>query len=182
VESSVSFVLPRNVEILRLTGTADINGTGGFAPEAIVGNTGNNVLDGGGGYDVITAKAGDDTLIGGLGADSLVGDEGNDVFLFNNVNESRPGQANRDFINGFVHGEDRIDLSTIDANVFTTPNDAFVFVNNAAFSGAAGEVRWFTFGGGNYNIVEADVNGDRVADMQIFVNLTNIMFETDFIL
>jgi len=182
VESFISYTLTSNLEILRLQGTADINGTGGFAPEAIVGQAGNNVLDGGGGYDVITAKDGDDTLIGGLGADSLVGDGGADVFDFNNINESRPGQANRDFINGFVHGEDLIDLSGIDANTLTGANDAFDFIGSNAFSGTAGELRSFTFSGGNFNIVEADVDGDGIADMQIFVNLTNTMTSDDFIL
>jgi Ca2+-binding RTX toxin-like protein len=182
VESWISYFLPSNVEILRLMGTANLNGAGGFAPEALVGQAGDNVLDGGGGNDVITAKAGNDTLIGGVGADTLVGDAGNDVFLFRSIFESRPGQANRDFINGFVNGEDKIDLSGIDANINTTENDAFFFIDSVAFHGIAGEMRFFTFGGGNYNIVEADVDGDGSADMQIFVNLTNEMLPGDFIL
>jgi Ca2+-binding RTX toxin-like protein len=182
VEAWINYTLPTNIEILRLQGSANLNGFGNFAPEALVGNTGNNLLDGGGGNDVLNGKDGNDTLIGGLGADSLVGEAGRDVFVFRNVNESRPGQANRDFINGFENGLDRIDLSQIDANSLTTFNDAFTFIGTAAFSGVAGQLRWFTFGGGNFNIVEADVNGDRVADMQIFVNLTNVMEAGDFIL
>jgi len=182
VESWISFTLPANVEILRLMGSADINGTGGAAPEALVGNSGNNVLSGGGGNDVITAKDGNDILIGGGGRDYLVGNAGADVFVFTAVSDSRPGTANRDFINGFVHGEDLIDLSDIDANSLTGADDAFSFIGNAAFSGTAGELRFFTFGGGNFNIVEADVDGDGVADMQIFVNLTNFMTNSDFLL
>ena len=182
VEAWISYTLPRNVEILRLQGTDNLNGTGGAAPEALVGNTGANDLRGNGGNDVLNGKAGDDTLIGGAGADSLVGEGGADVFVFTAVADSRPGQANRDFINGFERGIDRIDLSLIDANSGTGDNDAFTFIGSAAFSGVAGQLRFFTFGGGNFNIVEADVNGDRVADMQIFVNLTNVMVGADFVL
>ena len=183
VEAWISYTLPRNVEILRLQGDADIDGFGNAAPEALVGNTGRNTLEGGGGNDVLNGKAGDDTLVGGTGADSLVGEDGADTFVIRAVSESRPGQANRDFINGFFRAEgDRIDLSLIDANSGTAGDDAFTFIGSAAFSGVAGQLRFFTFGGGNFNIVEADVNGDRVADMQIFVNLTNSMQESDFIL
>ena len=91
----------------------------------------------------------------------------------------------RDFINGFVHGIDHIDLSLIDANALSGADDAFTFIGNAAFQvGAAhaGSLRYFTFGGGNLNIIEADRNGDGAADMQIFVNLTNFMQAGDFFL
>ena len=183
VESWINYTLPQNVEILRLQGTENLIGAGGFAPEALVGNSADNILYGGGGNDVLNGKAGNDTLVGGAGADSLVGEDGADVFLIRDVSESRPGQANRDFINGFFRAEgDRIGLAMIDANANTAGDDAFTFIGNAAFSGVAGQLRYFTFGGGNFNIVEADVNGDRLADMQIFVNLTNVMQESDFIL
>jgi Ca2+-binding RTX toxin-like protein len=183
VESWIDYTLTSNLEILRLQGTAALRGFGGFAPEALVGNVGNNLLDGGGGNDILNGKDGNDTLIGGLGADTLVGEAGADRFLFRTIAESRPGPAARDFINGFFRAEgDRIDLGQIDANSLTAANDAFTFIGSAAFSGVAGQLRFFTFGGGNFNIVEADVNGDRVADMQIFVNLTNTMQASDFIL
>ena len=183
VEAWISYTLPRNVEILRLQGNEILSGSGNAAPEALVGNSAQNILNGDGGNDVLNGKAGNDTLIGGNGADSLVGEGGADIFVFNAVTQSRPGAANRDFINGFFRAEgDRIDLLAIDANTNTAGDDAFTFIGNAAFSGVAGQLRFFTFGGGNFNIVEADVNGDRVADMQIFVNLTNTMQESDFIL
>ena len=182
VESWISYTLPRNVEILRLQGSADLDGTGNAAPEALIANAGRNRLDGGGGNDVLNGKGGNDTLTGGLGADSLVGETGRDVFVIRSTAESRPGQGNRDFINGFVHGEDRIDLSGIDANALTQGDDAFTFIGTSGFTGVAGQLRVFTFGGGNFCIVEADTNGDRVADMQVFVNLTTGMGAGDFIL
>ena len=182
VESWVSFTLPTNVEILRLQGEADLAGTGNAAPGALVGNVGRNQLDGAGGNDVLNGKSGDDRLIGGLGADSLVGEAGRDVFVIRSVAESRPGQGNRDFINGFARGQDLIDLSGIDANALTAQDDAFAFIGSAAFSGVAGQLRYFSFGGGNFCIVEGDTNGDRVADMQIFVNQRSSMVQEDFVL
>jgi Ca2+-binding RTX toxin-like protein len=182
VYAYVDYQLGANTEILRLIGDTDIDGSGNFAPESLVGNSGDNQLDGSGGNDRINGKDGDDVLIGGAGADTLVGEAGADIFRFNAVSDSRAGAASRDFINGFVTGEDRINLSQIDANSTLAGNQAFSFVGDSAFSGSAGELRFFTFGGGNYNIVEVDVNGDRIADMQIFVNLTNQMVSSDFIL
>jgi Ca2+-binding RTX toxin-like protein len=63
VQSSVTFVLPTNVENLTLTGTANINGTGNVADNIIFGNSGNNTLTGGGGIDTMAGGLGDDTYI-----------------------------------------------------------------------------------------------------------------------
>ena len=89
----------------------------------------------------------------------------------------------RDFINGFVHGQDRIDLSVIDANSLTGANDAFSFIGTAAFQAGAvhaGSLRYLTFAMSASSRPTA--NGDATADMQIFVNLTNFMAGTDFVL
>lgn len=189
VESWISFHLggpedrSRNLEILRLQGDVDLTGHGAAAPEALVGNFGHNRLDGGGGTDVLNGKQGNDTLIGGLGADSLVGEHGADVFLIRSAAESRPGQDNRDFINGFVRAQgDRLDLSGVDADSRTAINDPFTFIGDAAFSGVAGQLRVFTFGGNAFCIVEADVDGDGAADMQVFVNGIAQLVVGDFVL
>ena len=47
--------------------------------------------------------------------------------------------------------------------------------------GSGGQLRFANYGG-NYVIVEADWQGDGVADMQIFVNGTASMTASDFIL
>lgn len=62
VQSSVTYVLPDNVENLTLTGFALANATGNAQDNHIVGNSYNNILDSGSG--------GLDTLQGGLGNDT----------------------------------------------------------------------------------------------------------------
>lgn len=185
LSSSVTITLPANVEILRLLGGADINGTGSAAPDSIVGNTGLNILTGGGSNDTLNGKAGNDILIGGTGLDTLVGDTGADTFKYNAVADSRTGAANRDFINGFTRGSDKIDLSAIDANPFSANDSAFTFKGTAAFgtSGAAsaGQLR-ISFATGNFVILDADVQGDGIADMQIVVNGVMTLGAGDFVL
>jgi Ca2+-binding RTX toxin-like protein len=63
VRSAVSWTLGDAVEILVLTGTGAINGTGNAADNAIEGNAGANVLSGGEGYDVLVGGAGNDTYV-----------------------------------------------------------------------------------------------------------------------
>jgi Ca2+-binding RTX toxin-like protein len=73
VIASVSHTLSVNLENLTLTGVANLNGTGNFRDNVIVGNSGNNVLSGLGGNDTMVGGAGSDTLLGGDGNDRLRG-------------------------------------------------------------------------------------------------------------
>jgi Ca2+-binding RTX toxin-like protein len=156
----------------------------------LVGNSGNNVLNGGDGNDYIVGGAGNDTLSGGAGNDTLIGGAGSDIlnggtgndrFDFDLVSDSPAGPALRDsIVGGFAHGFDLIDLATIDANTLVGGNQAFSFIGSAAFSGVAGQLRYTNYSGNV--IIDADVNGDSLADMQILVAGTNFMAGTDFIL
>jgi VCBS repeat-containing protein len=69
VNSTVSFVLSGNVEVLNLTGTAAINGTGDAGYNRIYGNAASNIIDGGAGADQMT---------GGQGADVYIVDDAGD--------------------------------------------------------------------------------------------------------
>jgi len=177
VEASLTHTLAENVEVLRLQGTSDLNGTGNASNNALVGQSGDNVLEGMAGFDIITAKDGDDTLIGGADLDWLVGNGGADVFVYENITDSLAGQKERDLINGFDHGQDLIDLSAIS-------DDDLMFIGADAFDGAGtGQVSYASWESlGNWNIVSIDADGDGQVDMQIFVNQTDTMSASDFIL
>ena len=60
VSSSVSYILPVNVETLTLTGNATISATGNDLNNSITGNTAANFIDGGAGHDVLNGGSGID--------------------------------------------------------------------------------------------------------------------------
>lgn len=103
-------------------------------------------LGGAGGNDLINGKEGGDILIGGRGADTLVGEAGADVFRYLSHLDSPAGASTRDFINGFEHGQDKIDLTALDGNLSTAAREGFRFISGQAFSGSAGEIRSFSWG------------------------------------
>lgn len=165
VNSWVSHTLSADVENLFLRGGAEIGGTGHGGANSLTGNDVPNRLGGGGGNDRLTGRGGGDTLTGG---------SGNDIFDYNALSDSRAAKVDR--ITDFVRGQDKIDLTTLDANGALTGDQAFKFIGSAAFSGAAGELR---FAASN---VYADVNGDRLADLVIQVDALSALSASDFLL
>jgi len=89
VISSVSYSLGSDLDLLTLTGTGNLNGSGNELSNNITGNDGINNLNGGAGNDRINGGAGNDTLTGGTGNDTLTGGTGNDSFYFSSPSERR---------------------------------------------------------------------------------------------
>lgn len=135
---------------------------GGAGNDTIRGGLGADSLFGGTGNDTISGGLGDDRITGGDGADRMDGGLGRDVFVF----EDTDGSTDR--ILDFNRGQDKIDLSAIDANGATAANDNFAFIGSAAFSNVAGQLR---FAGG---VLQGDVNGDGVADLIVQLNVNNL--------
>jgi len=118
-------------------------------------------------------------IVGGLGGDTMSGDEGADRFVFGRSDFR--GLVGTDRILGFSQGEgDLIDLSAVDA-VRGGGDDAFAFIGSAAFSGAAGELRFQPTGAGEAR-VEADITGDGVADFAFRVAGDASLTADDFVL
>ncbi len=135
-----------------------IFGAGGA--DTLLGGAGNDVLTGGLGNDSLVGGADIDVLEGGLGADTLSGGIGNDVFRWRAAD---PGAVN--LVLDFVQGQDRIDLSLIDAQPFTPAvNDAFVLVASHTI-GTQGEVTQALVNGRRE--VQVYIDGDAVADIVI---------------
>ncbi|MGV8854179.1 MAG: M10 family metallopeptidase C-terminal domain-containing protein [Devosia sp.] len=156
--------------------TAATNGA-----DHLLGDAKANVMDGLGGNDVIEGGAGIDHLIGGAGYDTLTGGAGNDVFVFRSASEigDRPGA--RDIITDFTQGQDKIDLSGIDANGAVAGHQDFTFVegNDSSFSNTPGELAWHTAGGNT--IVQGDLDGDGVHDFEIELTGNVSLKASDFI-
>jgi hypothetical protein len=166
------------IELMVVSGTTGVTLTGNETVNRIVSGAGNDTLDGRAGNDRLEGGVGDDTLIGGAGFDILYGGDGDDVFKFNALADS-PAGSGRDVIKDFVIGNDRIDVSAIDA-VAGGSDDAFTWLSTSAFTGNAGELRQSTQGGST--IVSGDVDGDRVADFQVALTGNLTLTTDDFIL
>jgi Ca2+-binding RTX toxin-like protein len=100
VRASVSYEIGDNIEILVLTGTDNIDGTGNTMANTIIGNDGGNTLSGMAGNDTLEGGAGYDSLDGGVGEDSLLGGDGNDTLLGGSENDTLDGGAGRDLLAG----------------------------------------------------------------------------------
>jgi VCBS repeat-containing protein len=139
-------------------------------------------LFGGAGGDDLLGGVGNDLILGGLNGDRLSGGGGNDVFRYQSTEDSR-SSGNRDGIQDFSAG-DLIDLQRIDADVNTDGNQAFTFIEDAAFSGVAGQLRAVKTDGFPFWTVEADVDGDRNADMTFFIDTidADLITASDFML
>jgi Ca2+-binding RTX toxin-like protein len=129
------------VTVSLAVGTAQATGGSGSdtltSIENLIGSGFNDSLTGNAGHNVLDGGAGNDLLTGGVGRDMLTGGAGSDTFDFNALSEMGLTSATWDVINDFVHGLDRIDLSTLDANAALAGNQAFSApVVGGTFSGA----------------------------------------------
>jgi serralysin len=171
IESSISLALrdiSQNVEELKLTGTANLNGTGNALDNLIAGNAGNNVLD------------------GALGADTMIGGEGDDTYILDDLGDvvtEYTGQGT-DTVKGGISLDLRLISQKVENIVLTGTGNIDGYGNglnnvitgndgNNVLNGAWGND---TLDGGAGNDTLSDDNGNDVffggagADLFIFVD------------
>ena len=131
----------------------------------------------------IAFGAGIENAVGGAGNDRitangmqnrLTGGGGGDVFTFTQ-HDAQAGWLRSDgkkllpdTIADFVSGQDRIDLSAIDAVRGTGANEAFSWIGAGAFTNVAGELR--AVARGSFIQIEGDTDGNGVADLVILAS------------
>ena len=143
---------------------------GGTDDDTLAGDRGSDVLEGGTGndllfasgrcglgessrsHDVLNGGVGDDTLVAGRGFDEMSGGQGADTFRFRAVADA----SGSDRITDFRQGQDRIDLSQIDANGATPGDDAFVFRAAGSPFTHPGEVSYAIRGEMTYVMLNTD--------------------------
>ena len=174
--------------------------TGTAAANTLVGTNDGDLFRGLAGNDVIRALGGGDTIFGGLGADRQTGGLGKDTFFLTSLFDSAKGQSGlingvfnaaqgsglRDIVTDFTRGQDKLNLSTIDANTKIGGNQAFAWRGTGNFTGVAGQLieRLYNPAGtaGDKSIVYGDVNGDGKADFQIELTGLKVLGVNDFAL
>lgn len=169
VQSSATMTLGANLENLTLTGSSAINGSGNGLNNTITGNSAAN------------------TLTGGAGMDTLIGGAGKDTFVFSTVSDTGTTANASDVITDFVRGQDKINLSAIDAFAASASNDAFIWKGTAAFNSTTqGEVRFQKFDvtgtANDYTMVWIDNDNDTGIEVAIRLSGLYDLTASDFIL
>jgi Ca2+-binding RTX toxin-like protein len=109
IQSSVSFTAPTNVNVLQLTGTANISASGNNASDTLIGGAGN------------------DTLVAGGVPDTLIGGTGNTTFV---VNDSR------DVVQNTTGANDTVQSSATTFTLATNVN-TLILTGSGALTGIA---------------------------------------------
>lgn len=142
--------------------------SGGSGNDTLLGWTGNDTLLGGAGTDSLSGEANNDLLNGGQGKDYLYGGSGYDKFVFNAASDSS-GFA-PDYIGGFEFGGygtgDKIDVSAIDANVWSIGNQAFTW--GGTWNKGIGYLYAEEAGNGN-TVIKGNVDYDSYAEFAVVV-------------
>jgi hypothetical protein len=139
---------------------------------AFVGTKRRDVLTGNLLSNTIRGRKGNDWLQGGLGIDNLTGGRGRDRFVYTDAAESSAAQP--DIVK---RGRgDRFVFSAFDGDSTAEGRQSLEFIGKSAFSGVAGEMR------GTRSVLEADLNGDSLADFAVNLRGNLLVTARDLVL
>jgi Ca2+-binding RTX toxin-like protein len=190
-----------SIEAFDLTSFNDVF-RGADGDDKVIARAGDDQLFGGGGNDTLVGDEGNDILVGGIGSDALIGEQGADVFKYTAVEDSSGALVNGVFqiddITDFTQGEDKIDLSAIDANGALAGDQAFTFLENPPTSNVdvdhpAGTddpapitdwtgLVWSETDGNGHTMIFVSTDADADAEMQIYMPQAIQLHASDFIL
>ena len=113
----------------------------------------------------------------------MTGGAGADIFRFEAKGDS-PASSLRDVINDFTVGQDKIDLSMIDANssIFARGDQSFNLIGTGARFTAPEQIRYSyqMIGGREYTIVEGNTDTGSAADFSIALLGHHFLSANDF--
>lgn len=148
--------------------------------DLIKGRDGDDLLEGHRHDDRLVGGEGDDVLVGGAGKDVLIGDDGADTFAFRELADSPAGPGRDRILDFNPRWDDVVDLSAVDADAGAPGDQAFRFVGREPFGEEAGELRYERVKNGL--VLEGDVDGDGLADLEIFVKGPSTIFADSILL
>ena len=153
VFATADYVLGQNLELLTLTGAADISGYGNAIANTLTGNGGSNELFGLAGNDVLDGAAGSDRMVGGSGNDKYYVDasadraeenagEGTDTVL-SSANYTVGANIEKLTLTGTsnIYGYGNDLANTITGN--SAANKLFGLDGNDSLSGGSGDDKLF---------------------------------------
>ena len=165
-------------EKLKVSGTTH----GGSGPDVLIGSDTNDKLWGEAGNDWIDGGAGDDEIHGGPGVDILTGSSGEDVFVYDAVMDST--ERDPEIILDFEEGQDKINLSWIDADAAKLGDQEFVWGGAVASwpqpGSAEDKVVYWTHSGDTF--IQADAAGDQLPPLELALRGVHTLSAADFML
>jgi hypothetical protein len=145
---------------------------GNVLANTLNGRKGKDWLVGDLGNDILKGSLGNDRLYGGEGADQITGGRDNDRFIYTLASDS--STSLRDTVK--FGKEDRFVFSSFDGDSTTDGQQKLSFIGKQAFSGVAGELR------ATRTVLEADLNGDSIADFAINLRGSSLITSSNLVL
>ncbi|MCR6501357.1 hypothetical protein MUO32_20185 [Shinella sp. CPCC 101442] len=140
------------IEVLRLLGVTNLDGTGNGDDNTIYGNTGVNTLTGGAGNDFLDGGAGGDTLRGGSGNDTYVIDS-----LLDRVNESIVGSSGIDTVQA------NFAFSLANTTVISGAVENLTLIGSANINGSGNALNNVIYGNSGINLLSGGGGNDFIS-------------------